>query len=223
MRTFSKAALALAMIIVLAGAVQAQPPGPGPGMGMGMGMMGPGLLMAPAMQEELKLDSSQVDKIRDFAQDMREKMRDQMTALQNLEGAERREKGEAMRREMTEKVNKALGAILKPEQLKRYHQIELQAGGPMAFADPKVQSELKLTDEQKSKLREIVTDLMGQARTAMEQGQDDRAAAMRKVMSLRKEATAKAVALLTDDQKKTWNELTGKPFEMPAPPRRPQP
>jgi len=37
-----------------------------------------------------------------------------------------------------------------------------------------------------------------------------------KVTALRKETTEKIVAVLNDDQKKSWKELTGEPFELPA-------
>jgi hypothetical protein len=37
---------------------------------------------------------------------------------------------------------------------------------------------------------------------------------MQKMRSLNKEYVGKAVGSLTDEQKKTWTELTGKPFEV---------
>lgn len=37
---------------------------------------------------------------------------------------------------------------------------------------------------------------------------------MGKLQALRKEALEKVVASLTDDQKKSWKELTGEPFEI---------
>ena len=43
---------------------------------------------------------------------------------------------------------------------------------------------------------------------------------MKKITELRKEANDKATALLTEDQKKSWKDLTGEPFEYkPEPPR----
>ena len=43
---------------------------------------------------------------------------------------------------------------------------------------------------------------------------DDRQAAMQKIQALRKETNTKVMALMTDDQKKTWKEMTGEPFEI---------
>ena len=49
--------------------------------------------------------------------------------------------------------------------------------------------------------------------------QADADAAMKKRAEITKATTEKATALLTDDQKKAWKDLTGDPFEWP--PRRP--
>ena len=43
---------------------------------------------------------------------------------------------------------------------------------------------------------------------------DDRQAAMQKIQALRKETNTKVMALMTEDQKKTWKEMTGEPFEV---------
>ena len=37
---------------------------------------------------------------------------------------------------------------------------------------------------------------------------------MKKIADLRKQATEKAVAVLTDEQKKSWKDLIGEPFEV---------
>ena len=59
----------------------------------------------------------------------------------------------SLRKTMTGEIKKALA--LSSDQSKRYDQIEIQAAGFQAFATPTVQEKLKLTDDQKSKIREI--------------------------------------------------------------------
>ena len=45
---------------------------------------------------------------------------------------------------------------------------------------------------------------------------------MKKIQEIRAETNKEAMAVLTDDQKKTWEEMTGAPFEYkPEPFRRP--
>ena len=62
-------------------------------------------------------------------------------------------------KEAQAELAKSLDGILKPEQVKRFRQIELQVGGMMAFGQPRVQEALKLTDEQKEKINDIQKDL----------------------------------------------------------------
>jgi hypothetical protein len=54
---------------------------------------------------------------------------------------------------------------------------------------------------------------------AFQNAGDDRQAAMAKNVEIRKETNTKGMALLTDDQKKAWKELTGEPFEVVQQPR----
>ena len=67
-------------------------------------------------------------------------------------------------------------------------------------------------------LREHTTALRG-ARTDNEGNRDALGKAMREVVA---RMTERAKAILSDDQKKTWEGLVGKPFKMPQigqPPR----
>ena len=45
----------------------------------------------------------------------------------------------------------------------------------------------------------------------------DHTANAEKITALRKETTEKIVAVLTDDQKKSWKEMTGEAFTFPPP------
>jgi hypothetical protein len=82
-----------------------------------------------------------------------------------------------------------------------------------------VQKALKLTGEQKEKLQKIAQESSQKLRELLpklrEQAQagGDRQEVMKKLAELRKEPVTKAVGVLTDDQKKTWKEMTGAPFE----------
>jgi hypothetical protein len=71
-----------------------------------------------------------------------------------------------------------------------------------------------LTGEQKQKVAELSREFRQQAEAIRRDAGDDREAAMKKFIPLRKEYADKAVALLSDDQKKSWKELTGEPFEV---------
>jgi Spy/CpxP family protein refolding chaperone len=85
------------------------------------------------------------------------------------------------------------------------------------LADPKVAEKLKVTDEQKAKLKEVTTANMESMRAKMQElGQDGNREGMReKMQELRKQGEEKVLAVLTTEQKATFEKLKGKAFQMP--------
>jgi Spy/CpxP family protein refolding chaperone len=212
MRTFGKLMLAFGALALMAAPAWAQGQGRG-GFGMGGGAM---LLTNKSVQKELKVTDEQAPKIEAFAAETRTKNQERFQGFQDLTPEERQSK----MREAQAELHKGLDGILKPEQVKRFKQIEIQVAGANAYGQPHVQEALKLTDEQKTKIREINQETMEATRSAFQDAGDDRQAAMAKVTELRKEAGTKAAALLTEDQKKSWKDLAGEPFDYkPEPPR----
>lgn len=113
-------------------------------------------------------------------------------------------------------VWKALGEVLDPGQQKRLKQITLQLQGINAFTDAKVQTALKLNDDQKDgiktaiekqqeELKEVMADLKG--------GGGDFQEAMQKMAAIRKGTLEKVTGLLTADQKRQWTEMIGEEFK----------
>jgi hypothetical protein len=114
---------------------------------------------------------------------------------------------------MTSETNKRLADVLKPEQMKRYRQIQLQQLGLMAFTEPDVQSKLKLSDEQVGRIRKINAQSQSQRRE-FAQGGRNRGQMQKKVETPGKDSMDKALAVLSVDQKRAWNDMTGEPFEV---------
>ena len=208
MRTFSKWVLALGLVALSASPALAQRGG---GFGRGGGAM---LLSNKGVQQELRADDAQAEKLDALAQEIGQKQREEFQKLQDLPDDQRREKMMELGRSMNTEVHKRLPEILRPQQVKRFTQIQLQSAGVNAFATPHVEDELKLTSDQKSKIHEINEDLNQSMRDAFSAGQSDREAAMQKITQLRKQGMDKVVALLTDDQKKAWRDMTGEPYEV---------
>ena len=146
MRSVCKSVLVLGLAALLAGPALAQRGQGRGGFGGGGGFGGPGfLLMNPSVQKELKLSDDQVKKITETTESIRDKHRDEFEALGKLEGDERREKSDELRKKVSDETQKALAEILKPEQSKRLKEIQLQQEGARAFNDPEVQKALNLT------------------------------------------------------------------------------
>jgi hypothetical protein len=216
MRGCFKAALAFGMVAILSSSAMAQG---GRGFG-GMGGGGPvGLLGNPGVQKELKLDSAQIEKSTELAAKVREKMTAVREQLTDLQGAERMAKQQELAKPINDEAMKTASAFLKPEQLARLNEIELQQRGARALTDPVVAKKLGITDEQSTKVKTIMADMQAEMREIQQSAGDDRQAAMTKFQALNKETNTKVMALMTDVQKKTWKEMTGEPFEVTFQPR----
>jgi hypothetical protein len=161
------------------------------------------LLTQKSVQDELKLSDGQVKQISELAASRRGAGR----GGQNLSQEERQKRQE----ERTKANEKALAEILKPDQLKRAKQISWQQQGALAVSDPEFATALKLTDEQKDKIKTIQADARPAGGQARRGGNQEEARKQRE--ALRKETEERMMSVLTADQKTTWKELMGEPFK----------
>ena len=213
MRLFGKFVLGLGLAALLSPAAFAQG-------GRGFGGGGGGMLLSnKSVQQELKLDSEQTEKATKWSEEQRAKFTEARDKFKDLSDDERRTKMQEMMKTSTEESRKAITALLKPEQLKRFDEISLQQRGIQAFTDAKVQEQLKITDEQKTKLADIAKEIGDKRREVMQDNQGDFAAIREKMAPITKEAHEKAAALLTAEQKSTWKDLIGSHFEIKYEPR----
>ncbi len=216
MRSVYAKVLAAGAIVLAASPAFAQPPRPGgPGGFGGMMQQAPSiemLLRNDKVQEELKLTDDQKAGIKKATDTVSAKYKDDMDKAR----ADRDfpKMGE-LRKSMSADLEKALADVLKPEQTKRVKQIQVQNAGLAAFSMDDVQTALKLTDKQKDDVKQEGKDLQDDIRDLMQGAQGDRekmADAMKKVQALRTDTLSKIVDGLSDDQKKTWKDLTGDKF-----------
>jgi uncharacterized protein YukE len=227
------AALAVALVVADSASAQegkqrrrGQGQGQGQGRGRGQfggGMMGGGgglalLLANEGVQKELKLTDEQTEKVKEFGQSQMEKLRE---AFGGGGGRPDFEKMREMQKASTGAAEKLVKETLKPEQQKRLKQIQLQQGGLMAFATEEVQKGLKLTDDQKEKLKTLGADMQKDMQELRQGGGGFSPETMQKTRALTKEYMDKAMETLTDDQKKAWKDLTGEPFTVQMQRRRP--
>jgi hypothetical protein len=199
----------LVVLGLLSGPATAQRPERGQGRaggGMRMGGLG-GLLLNDSVHEELKLSEDQIAKIQGVVPKVQRKHQQDFAQLRNLSPSERHQKGAEMTKAFNDEILKDLGDTLKPEQVKRLKEIDLQEQGTRAFADPEIAAALKLTDAQKEKIKSINDDFMAEMSAARQGGGGQ-------IAQLRKQSMKKISEVLTEEQQKTWQEMTGKPFEI---------
>ena len=212
MRMFGKLALAVCTVALSASPALAQGRG-------GFGGGGAMLLVNKGVQEELKVTEDQASKLTTLSEELGGKQREAFQGLQDLSQEERREKMTELQKTMQAEIKKGLADILKPEQAKRFEQIQTQAMGVNAFSQPKVGEALKITADQKEKVKEITDAQQASMQEIRQSAGDDREGTMKKINELRKESFEKAAALLTVEQKTAWKDLTGAPFEVKFTPR----
>jgi Spy/CpxP family protein refolding chaperone len=206
-----KLALVLGIIVLLVGPALAQPPGGGFGRGMGGGALGGAmLLMNKGVQDELKMDKEQIEKVGDVTKKFREDHQEDFEKLRDRDLPQ--EERQNITKKLAEAGTKAMNEILKPDQAKRLRQIQRQQMGVGLFNEEEVQKELKLNDDQKEKIKTIADESRKEARDVLQEGFG--AETMKKLQGIRKEAMAGAIKVLTPEQQETLKGITGKPFEL---------
>lgn len=162
------------------------------------------LLSNPEVLDELRLDEEQRRRVRDLgARLQKERL---AVAFSDLTQAQRRQK----HLEQVRAGEQEVASILTAAQRTRLRQVALQLKGMLAFRAPDVITTLALTPGQRQRIREIEQEVMGQAfkpgppRPGMPPPRppDD----------LYRKGLERCLALLTAEQKKKWDELTGPVF-----------
>ena len=212
MRAFKFSLTMAAMATAIVGLAVAQPPGGGRGMG---GMMRGGggmfLLRSPDVQKELKLTDDQKTKLDDAIKKQTDKQQEQRAAMKD--GSFDKDKMQAAFKEMAEAADKTIKEILNADQQKRLKQITWQRAGVAAFDDKEVAEGLKLTEEQKDKIKGIVTEMADDAKEIRQNAGGNAEEIQTKMTALGKENMEKAEKVLTADQKKSFTAMLGDKFE----------
>jgi hypothetical protein len=183
---------------------------------------GQGLLTNKSVQKEMKVNDEQLKKIDALTRVLSKQRTIEVSKLQRMPVTpqERRAKLRDLTWEIHDAEVKIMSDFLKPEQVKRFEQITVQHAGLFAFSTPPVQRRLKLTEQQLTKLA-IIRDEASQrdgSRTELLEKSVKDPEAKKKAAEVEKQTMEKIVALMSDEQKATWKDLTGEPFEVIDPP-----
>ncbi len=117
------------------------------------------------------------------------------------------------------KAEKEVMGVLSDKQKKRLTGIYAQVAGTRALMDEAVAKELKIDDDLKeeiqAKLDDMAAGMREKMQEIMEEAGGDRQAAMEKMQELRADMDKEVLALLSDSQRKAFDELKGEKVEMP--------
>jgi hypothetical protein len=203
---------ALLAALVMLTAAQSQQVGFG-----GFGTGPTSLVNSKTVLADIKATDEQAAKLREWAKEFPAK---QFAAMKDIQGAPQKKAAA-----MTAEAWKGIGEVLKPDQVKRLKQIELQAAGVTAFSRPEVVEALKFTDDQKAKIREAGGTVF---RTMVALREEFGATGFaplnlepakklehdKKLAAINKEMRDAVETALTDEQKKKWKEMTGDPIDV---------
>jgi Spy/CpxP family protein refolding chaperone len=218
MRQLLKVCAVLALAALVAAPASAQQRQPGRGFGGGGGLEQ--LLANKSVQEEVKIDKDQATKIEEAIKKFREDNKDDYDKASFRNQDTKPEEKAEIRKKLNEKFTTLAKDLVKPEQMKRIKQIQLQQQGLQAYANEEVQKGLKITDEQKEKIKTIGDDLRKDIQDLGTGGNIQER--FTKIREMTKEASEKVQKILTEEQKKAWKEMTGEPFQVRfEQPRRP--
>lgn len=211
------------MLVVSAGVAQAQQPGRGGrgGFGGGPGGGSSAILGIPEVQKELGLSDDQKKQLAEIAEKARPDLgsfnREEFAKLSDDEQAKRRDE---MRKKFEESAAKALeqaAKVLDAKQNERFGQLRLQRDGAMALGQKDVGEKLGLSKEQHDKIGKIQEEARSAGRGAVGGGgsDEDRRAAFEKFQKAREKQTTDLLAVLTTEQKASWDKMQGAKFEFP--------
>lgn len=120
---------------------------------------------------------------------------------------------------MDAQIEKQIKEILNDSQYKRYQEIGLQQQGGLALMRQDIADKVNLSKNQRDQIRQILDDNRQNMRPPQGgEGERPDPEKMRAQMEKNREAlNAKIVAVLSGDQKATWQSMLGKPFKIEHP------
>lgn len=118
------------------------------------------------------------------------------------------------------KAEEEVLGLLDDKQKKRLLGIYAQAAGARALLDDNIAKELEIDDDLKAEIQGKLDDMAAGMREKMQEimaeAGDDRQAAMEKMQAMRADMDKEVIALLSDSQKKAFEELKGEKVELPT-------
>jgi hypothetical protein len=174
------------------------------------------LVTRDKVQQELKLTKEQREKLDQHLGAMLPGAMQFFEKIESLKPAAREQELGSYRKRANRELAALLKGTLSEGQRTRLRQLELQREG--LFGDGETWSELRLTDEQRQRFMAEIPKAHSRIepliREAQRTGKPDEIRP--KVLKIRDELQGKLESILTDEQKKQWKELLGKPMEQDA-------
>ena len=231
---FLGAMLAIGLIVVDA---MAQPPGKGPPPGKGKGPplvkedLFLKLLNNPAVQKEIEISESQYKQFQEIAPKLRDRVAEILgdfdeASLSPQDRKALQDKVKQHEAELQGWVRDEIGRILTAKQKQRLQELAMQADGAKALSDTAVIKQLRLSEQQLAEMERIRQEeklQRDEVKRFFPPGKEGGDLRKEQEDKIRQEAEARVWAVLTKEQQKTWEQMTGKAVDLKGPPKEPKP
>ncbi len=211
MRSLAKLTVPLGVLLFVAGSVRAQ------NLTSSRFTDPATLVQNKAVQKHLDLSEATIQKAFNIPILIRQEVEPHIVKLNEIEDkAERERQKQVWKRKTMQKGIDELAKILDQHQLKRLKEIALQMSDYQAFSTKEIKQTLAITVDQEKQLKDIIAagnEEMKNAIDAANVNKGDMDTMWRVSRPARKQAMAKAMEVLTPDQRKKWNGMVGEEFD----------
>lgn len=171
---------------------------------------GPYFVSREKVQVELKLTDEQKGLLQEKLTTDLQQAGELLQIRKGLKGGER----ERLMQPSYEKLRAFLQTTLTPEQRRRFQQLELQYDIPGIMLRPETIARLHITNEQRQKSMSTIMDMQKEIMPLMQAAKSggSQQEILRKVTQLRLDCLERILAMLNEEQRSQWKEMTGSPF-----------
>ncbi len=172
----------------------------------------------PQMRTQLELNEDQFNKLNQAYTQSWSRYNQGLTGLdKSLAENERMQQHQELTGTFNKDFSKSVESVFADKQARqRYNQMDWQYRGYGAFNDPMVQQQLKLNGEQRQKFTKYNNEWNDQMNNWRREFQNDRDGMANKFSNARKEWQSRIDSVLTPEQRTTWKDMSGKPFDFPV-------
>ncbi|MDZ4657165.1 MAG: hypothetical protein SH868_06250 [Bythopirellula sp.] len=173
---------------------------------------------AEGLNDELELDDDQVERLNQaYGATWKQLRANGAASGQALdEGARSRRLNEYRDRFDSEFARSTSSVFRTPEQQRRFNQLQMQYQGYGAFDNPRLQRQFNLNDVQRRQLQDLRRDWDSEVENLRESYATNADAARNRFNDFRNTTNQRFQGILNDQQRQSYNEMTGQPFDFGA-------
>jgi len=175
---------------------------------------GPFIVSRDKVQEDLQLTTEQKERLQRRLGELVPDFVQLSQKIQGLKPEDRKTELKAYRPKAQAQLAATLKETLDEGQRARLRQLELQREG---LRNAQIWKDLRVTDEQRTQFMAMMQQAQNETRSQMEElknGGARKDEIQPKVIKIREDLERKMEALLTDPQRKQWQEMQGKPMDL---------